>query len=677
MRIFIATILLLSLFIPLEAQTIEGGRTNMAVENFHSGLQAERKGETSAAIEFYLKAAEDPAFSLRDYACFAAANLYYKDKLFPNAIEQYQTLTANYPKSLLLSKGALQLGKSFYHNKNYQTAVKTFSALLEKYPELEEADEARYLIALSHEKNGDWKGAYFAYEETDLYHPLSRYGHLSRLAISKLKKKYKKKLPQYQASEKALFNQGMAYFNQEEYKMAANIFNRLARTYPKSSYLNEAWIMLGRAETLDDDYDQGIANLEKAARNAPNLAGKANYYLGRAYGRRGKYDWAVTALGRVIGKAPASDLAPEALYWRGYFRELLGDTNHALEDYYSLVKNYPNSSTASSAIWRMGKVYYWASDWQNAVNYFHLAQLYPMGSETPRCYFFEAKSLERQGNTGAALEVYKKLAKRFDHTYYAYRAQERLRLTGNAISDQVALKFDNIGEVLKTINEKDNEELSTLMDIWLQSKSEKTTLDPADLALHLSKYQELMDLGLTSFAAEEAKFLVNGSADTDKESAQLKLGEVLVRAGRYISAIRFAQQKIDSALYSDKVDALPEKVWQLAYPRGYWKTVRAESNNYGVDPYLVLAVIREESRFLNNARSHASARGLMQIMPGTGLGLAKELKLSRYRTSKLYDTDINIKMGSYYLANLIKSFNNNVYLSLAGYNGGPNRVWRY
>ncbi|MFA5035466.1 MAG: lytic transglycosylase domain-containing protein, partial [Candidatus Margulisiibacteriota bacterium] len=102
-----------------------------------------------------------------------------------------------------------------------------------------------------------------------------------------------------------------------------------------------------------------------------------------------------------------------------------------------------------------------------------------------------------------------------------------------------------------------------------------------------------------------------------------------------------------------------------------------ESDKNDIDPYLILAVIREESRFLNAARSSASARGLMQIMPGTGRGIAKQLNLSSYRTSKLNNADTNIKMGTYYLSGLIKSFNNNWYLSLAGYNGGPNRVWRY
>lgn len=677
-RSFITLTLLLSLFLPLSAQTIEGEQAGTSATSFTAGLQAEQAGDAAKAIGQLTIAAEDKSFPLSDYARYEIATLFYQAKDFPAAAREFQLLSVGYPQSLLVPKALFWLGKSHYNNDDYAAAAKTLNVLLDKYPDFDEVAEARFLIAQSHEKNGDWKNAYYAYEETDLYHPLSSYGQRSRAAIAKLKKQHKKKLPLYKASEKALFNQGMAYFDQQDYKMAGNIFNRLAREYPKSKFVDEAWIMLGRAEALDNDLDKAVVNLNRAAQNSPSLAGKANYYLGRAYGNRGKYDWGVAAFSKVINNHPESSYAPDALYWRGYFREQLGDINGGLNDYYALVKNYPYCDMVSAAIWRMGKIYYWASDWPNAVTYLHLAQLYPMGSESPRCYFFEAKALERQGNLGAAQEVYKKLAKRYDHTYYAYRAKERLRLTGNPINDEVAFDLDNLNEALKTIDEKDQAELGVLMDIWLQSKpAEGTTISQAELDFHFQKYKKLMDLGQTAFAAEEAKFLVNGTSDLEKESAQLKLGEVLVRAGRYISAIRFAQRKIDAALYSDQLESVPEKVWQLAYPRGYWSTVRKESDKNDIDPYLILAVIREESRFLNAARSSASARGLMQIMPGTGRGIAKQLNLSSYRTSKLNNADTNIKMGTYYLSGLIKSFNNNWYLSLAGYNGGPNRVWRY
>lgn len=67
----------------------------------------------------------------------------------------------------------------------------------------------------------------------------------------------------------------------------------------------------------------------------------------------------------------------------------------------------------------------------------------------------------------------------------------------------------------------------------------------------------------------------------------------------------------------------------------------------------------------------------MQIIPGTGRAIAKDLDVSGYRTRRLYEAPLNLEMGSYYLSNLVKNFSNNVYLALAGYNGGPNKIKRY
>jgi soluble lytic murein transglycosylase len=101
--------------------------------------------------------------------------------------------------------------------------------------------------------------------------------------------------------------------------------------------------------------------------------------------------------------------------------------------------------------------------------------------------------------------------------------------------------------------------------------------------------------------------------------------------------------------------------------------VEKYAKQYGLDPYLVYAVIREESRFKSRALSRSFAYGLMQIIPSTGRKISRDLGL-RYSRWKMYNPRVNIQMGVYYLAVLIERFDGNVSLALAGYNGGPNRV---
>ncbi len=650
MRLKIATVILLLLFAtPLLAQTLEGE------------TRAER-----------LRAA-----GLLDYASFETGKTAYDAGDYRAAAAAFKTFGADFPDSLLTSRAELALGKSYFNLKNFPLAIKVFNGLVDKFPETEAAPEASYLTAVAREKLKMWPAAYLAYQATDLNYPLSSFGRQSRLAIAQLKRKHKKKLPKFQASAKALYKQGMSYFDDNDYETAANIFYRLAREYPKSKYVGQAWLMLGRAEEQSGN-PAAIADLERAAEGPANLAGQATYYLGLAYGRRGRYDRAITVMERLLARYPESDLCASALYWSAYYKELNGDQNGALRAYYDVINKYPYSSSVATAIWRIGRAYYWTADFRNAATYLHFAQLYPTGEDSPRCYFFEAKAQERLGDHSAALDTYDKLVKRFDHSYYAYRAKEKLKAAGRAVEETPAFDNSDISRALNNLAEQDQEGLAAVMEVWEQTKAgEAEEVGSQEVQAHLAKYRELMGLGATDYAATEAKYLVNLTSDAEKDSAQIKLGEMLTRSGEYKTPIRFADRRVKNAIVAGKPASVPKKIWQFAYPRGYWPSVAAQASAYGVDPYLVLAVIREESRFNPRAVSRSGARGLMQIMPRTGRAIAQDLDKAGFRTRKLFTPTLNIEMGTYYLSNLVKSFRGNVYLSLAGYNGGPNKIKKY
>jgi soluble lytic murein transglycosylase len=122
----------------------------------------------------------------------------------------------------------------------------------------------------------------------------------------------------------------------------------------------------------------------------------------------------------------------------------------------------------------------------------------------------------------------------------------------------------------------------------------------------------------------------------------------------------------------------PVALQRLAYPYAFADLVRQEAERWGLDPRLLLAVIRQESRFETGATSIAGAQGLMQVMPGTAQGIADRLGWQDFDASQAYWPYINVALGSNYISTWLNHFDGSLPIALAAYNGGPGNasVWR-
>lgn len=123
---------------------------------------------------------------------------------------------------------------------------------------------------------------------------------------------------------------------------------------------------------------------------------------------------------------------------------------------------------------------------------------------------------------------------------------------------------------------------------------------------------------------------------------------------------------------------LPPILADNVYPLEYRDLIKKHADDWALDPNFVAAVIYSESHFNAQATSPVGARGLMQIMPRTGLGIARRFgEESTYSPDKLYDPDFNIRYGCWYLRDLMFKYNDNVELTLIAYNGGVALADRY
>ena len=121
-----------------------------------------------------------------------------------------------------------------------------------------------------------------------------------------------------------------------------------------------------------------------------------------------------------------------------------------------------------------------------------------------------------------------------------------------------------------------------------------------------------------------------------------------------------------------------EPAWyaRLWYPLRYESIVRGHAHNYELDPAFLAAVIEQESKFRADARSSAGAIGLMQLQPATAKGIALRTGGSKFVLSDLYDPELNIRYGSWYLHHLMTKYGDER-LALAAYNAGQKNVDRW
>jgi soluble lytic murein transglycosylase len=123
-------------------------------------------------------------------------------------------------------------------------------------------------------------------------------------------------------------------------------------------------------------------------------------------------------------------------------------------------------------------------------------------------------------------------------------------------------------------------------------------------------------------------------------------------------------------------ERLPAEILQVIFPLTYWEAIKENAALHDLDPYMVAALILQESNYDASVRSVANAWGLMQIIPSTGRRLAASLGVKRFTTSMLTNGELNIRLGTLYFKRLIRQFGG-TYYALASYNAGENRVVRW
>jgi soluble lytic murein transglycosylase len=190
------------------------------------------------------------------------------------------------------------------------------------------------------------------------------------------------------------------------------------------------------------------------------------------------------------------------------------------------------------------------------------------------------------------------------------------------------------------------------------------------LLLALDLYDEaLNELRFAQRNWEDAPMLRATIAWTQQQKGKALTGTerfTLVRGG--ITMMRQAYPQFMAA----GGERLPREMLAVIFPIEYWDLIQQYAAQHKLDPYLMVALVAQESTFVPEIRSFANAYGLMQLLPSTARQQARRLKLS-YSTRLLTTPEANIQMGMSYFADKMKEFGV-AHLALASYNAGERAV---
>jgi soluble lytic murein transglycosylase-like protein len=150
-----------------------------------------------------------------------------------------------------------------------------------------------------------------------------------------------------------------------------------------------------------------------------------------------------------------------------------------------------------------------------------------------------------------------------------------------------------------------------------------------------------------------------------------ELCDIYARNKNYYQSLYFTEIIFNYIAENQDWNEVPLELWLYLYPDYYGDIVRECAEKYNLEPLIIYATIREESRFNSFDESVAGARGLMQIIYSTGEWIAEKINIENFSDEMLFSPRVNIDLGCWYIRYLKDRFEDNLILMISGYNAGP------
>ncbi len=619
--------------------------------------------------EYYLNKIKDNYPVLQDHIFYYLAKSLLLQEKYYQAEEYYLKLMENYPDSIWAEKASLEYADIFYIKEDYMTAENEYENFRTAFPDSTYIPYSLFQLAFCQEKNGKKDMAFENYKEIWLKYPLNEYSEIAWESLDRLAEEGS--IEQFIPTANQIYNRGEIFFKNRNYNSALDEFNRILQ----QDYLNDLSLEL-HSKTLFKigmcyfrlrDYNQAKYYLTLSYEKYPSgsVADDSLYYTAMTLDTN---DDIISCYQKLIRLFPSSNFSDDALYKIGRIYSLSGDFTNAASYFKRVSTDYPGGDKLADALWELGLIQYRSEDYSSAkATFSSYASSYKGTSLEEKGLFWQAKCCQKLGENITAADLYQKIINLSSYSYYTFAAGENLEQMN--ISAQIR-KINN------DLNPENPEIADIIPDVYnileedsyaADSETSGETGEEASGINHINKAIELLKLEFFNSASLEIEA---GSSEIEENPVRtLEIATLYLKSNNYFNSINAIGRimKLKSELGEPYTDYL----YYLYYPYGFKDAVQKYSSQYKIDPLFTLAVIRQESVFDPNAVSGSNAQGLMQILPSTGEGIARQIGISDYNVNILLDPDTNIRMGTFYLRQQLDNFGPNLVYCAGAYNGGP------
>jgi soluble lytic murein transglycosylase len=452
---------------------------------------------------------------------------------------------------------------------------------------------------------------------------------------------------------------GQIFFGVERWAEAVSAFDSALAQGTEGESAVEFRRLRGLALRGQGDFAGALTALAEAGALSPNSPAALQAQLDwiQTLGQSGATDQAIQAYQEYAAAYPADERAPEALNRAIILYERLGDTAGAEAARIALGQGYPATPQGRTALHRLGLARFQAGDPAAARTFWELLAAEQEGAWAAQGAFWAGRSAQAAGDAEAATRFFTMARSAAPASYYGMRAAEELDAVVEG-SLPLATPFTDADWAA--------------LDAWIVQWHTPATDPPPAIAAASERAAWLAQVGLTSQARSEWQEAVRAAQGNPPG-----LAAVARAAAGDATPIALSAAEALAALAPPEAPPAPPILQRLLYPAPFADLIIRESAAHGVDPRLFLALLRQESRFDPGATSWVGARGLAQVMPATGEGIARDLGAMEYTVDDLYRPGVSVRFGTYYLGRRLSDMGGSREGALAAYNGGLGNAQRW